>query len=158
MNPMKTVFTLSVGSFTWQQFIAVIEKHRLSRLIDTRPVSETRLGRFSREVLERALPDLFESWMNLCPFEAFEKQAVTRELRALLDASFGARIALLNGSHLVTLARELGWHCFSIAPDAKLTEDLGFLQRGETCVKAPAAAHIARRAAGASLRALHSRF
>jgi hypothetical protein len=71
MNPMKTVFTISLrGGLTWQQFIAVIERHRLSRLIDTRPISETQRGRFSFDVLTHALPDVFESWPNLCPFEA----------------------------------------------------------------------------------------
>jgi hypothetical protein len=151
---MKTVFTLSVGSFSWQQFIAVIEKHRVSRLIDVRPISETQRGRFSRDVLTQAMPDIFESWGNLSPYESFEQQAVRAELKALLSTSFGARIALLNGSHLVTLARELGWHCFTISADGRLTEDLG--KNSLSVAKTPAA--VVRRTAGTSLRALHSRF
>jgi hypothetical protein len=132
----KTVFVVIPGGIGWSDFAAVLDRHRVNRLIDTRADGAIG-GGFS-----------VESWANLSRFERWEEQVVRADLKKLLDEAGDARLALLDGGHLVRLVNELGGHCFRIEQDGKLV--------GITGAKTPVIAM--RRTTGTSLRPLHSRF
>jgi hypothetical protein len=144
MDAMRTVFTLNLAGLDWQRFVALVERHKLDRLVDIRAIGDARHGRFCHAILERGLPALYERWANLSPCEAFEQNTVRRDLRELLNTSDGARICFLytqDGFHLTPLCRRLGWHVFRISHSGQLVTDPG-------PVEAPDAAM--RRAPGAS--------
>jgi len=60
--------------------------------------------------------------MNLCRYEIFEREVVGASSRPCSAQRTARGLCFLNGSHLVQLARELGWRVFAIAADGKLTE------------------------------------
>jgi len=143
---MRTVFLLAAAaSLPWRQFVALLERHRITRLIDVRSIPESRRGPFNQAVLGTGMPDLWEPRPDLCPFESWELPQVRRELKELLNTSCGARLCFLCAPaefHLTPLVRGLGWRVFRIAGDGHLVEDAGQMKTPGTAVKrAPGASH-----------------
>jgi hypothetical protein len=116
---------LGANGLSWPEFLSLLESHRVERLIDVRAIAISRFGRFNYEALTRGLGDMYESWPNLCESESFEAPVVRRDIKKLLDTSNGARLCFIGGFHLVSLAREIGWHVFRIESHGRLVEDLG---------------------------------
>jgi hypothetical protein len=92
----RTVFMIGHGNLALSQFVAVLELHTITKLIDIRTTASSHYCWFNHGFLQRNLPiGMYQHWPSLGGHRQFEPPAVKRALRQVLERADSGRLCLM---------------------------------------------------------------